>query len=158
MVDAALPIYLWPDADDEGAAHMQRIGQVLHGTGAAPLVIADAPPDTKGADAADWACPLLLMTMYLVGSNGGWVENEAREREQRRRVTGAHSVYRIMFADGAAYVGITDGTVHSVSTTAQCLTGHPSTSNRSRHNFIHRSPDTAASACPDHGNRPAGTR
>ena len=55
VVDAALPIYLWPDADDEGAKHMQRIGHVLHAAGAAPLVIADAPPDTKGADAADWA-------------------------------------------------------------------------------------------------------
>ena len=54
VVDAALPIYLWPDADDEGAAHMQRVGDVLHAAGAKPLVI-DAPPDTKGADAADWA-------------------------------------------------------------------------------------------------------
>ena len=33
---------------------MQRVGHVLHAAGAAPLVI-DAPPDTKGADAADWA-------------------------------------------------------------------------------------------------------
>ena len=48
VVDAALPIYLWPDADDEGAAHMQRVGDVLHAAGAKPLVI-DAPPDTKGA-------------------------------------------------------------------------------------------------------------
>ena len=54
VVDTGLPIYLWPDADDGGATHMQRIGQVLHGAGAAPLVIAwnEAPP--KG-DAADWA-------------------------------------------------------------------------------------------------------
>ena len=62
VVDAALPIYLWPDADDEGAKHMQRIGHVLHGAGAEPLVIGDAAPAMmpadevpKGYDAANWA-------------------------------------------------------------------------------------------------------
>ena len=54
VVDADLPIYLWPDNDAGGAEHMQRIGQVLAGAGAAPLVLdwTEAPP--KG-DAADWA-------------------------------------------------------------------------------------------------------
>ena len=50
VVDAALPIYLWPDADDEGAKHMQRIGHVLHGAGAEPLVIGDAAPAMMPAD------------------------------------------------------------------------------------------------------------
>ena len=54
VVDADLPIYLWPDNDVDGADHMQRIGQALTAAGAAPLVIdwKSAPP--KG-DAADWA-------------------------------------------------------------------------------------------------------
>ena len=62
VVDTGLPIYLWPDADKGGAKHMQRIGQVLHGAGAAPLVIGDAAPAMmpadevpKGYDAANWA-------------------------------------------------------------------------------------------------------
>ena len=55
VADAGLRVYLWPDADDEGAQHMQRIGAVLDGAGADVRVLVDAPPDTKGADAADWA-------------------------------------------------------------------------------------------------------
>ena len=51
VIDTGLPVYLWPDRDDEGAKHMQRVAALIPGA----LVIVDAPPDTKGADAADWA-------------------------------------------------------------------------------------------------------
>ena len=51
VIDTGLPVYLWPDRDAEGAKHMQRVAALIPGA----LVIADAPPDTKGADAADWA-------------------------------------------------------------------------------------------------------
>ena len=51
VIDTGLPVYLWPDRDAEGAKHMQRVAALIP----AALVIVDAPPDTKGSDAADWA-------------------------------------------------------------------------------------------------------
>ena len=57
VVDADLPVYLWPDADTDGAGarHMERVAaQIVEAGGEAPSIIEwpDAPP--KG-DAADWA-------------------------------------------------------------------------------------------------------
>ena len=52
MLDAGLPVFLWPDADDQGRRHMQRIAKLLGGD---VQMIVSAPPDVKGADAADWA-------------------------------------------------------------------------------------------------------
>ena len=51
VIDTGLPIYLWPDNDDPGIKHMERIGKLL----AYDVKVIDwksAPP--KG-DAADWA-------------------------------------------------------------------------------------------------------
>ena len=51
VIDCGLPVYLWADRDDEGAGHMQRIGKLL----GYDCRMIDAPPDHKGADAANWA-------------------------------------------------------------------------------------------------------
>ena len=56
VVDAGLPVYLWPDADPDGAGarHMERVAErLIEAGGEAPSIIEweNAPP--KG-DAADW--------------------------------------------------------------------------------------------------------
>ena len=50
VIDTGLPVYLWPDLDAEGAKHMQLVAALIPGA-----LMIEAPPDTKGADAADWA-------------------------------------------------------------------------------------------------------
>ena len=54
VVDIGLPIYLWPDNDDDGAKHMKRISKVLTKAGATPQVVTWPDAPAKG-DAADWA-------------------------------------------------------------------------------------------------------
>lgn len=48
------PIYLWPDHDDEGRAHMYRIASALARLGEKPRVIAWLEARDKGDDAADF--------------------------------------------------------------------------------------------------------
>jgi hypothetical protein len=48
-------VCLWPDGDDAGRAHMERVAERLHGMCAEVLIYTwhEAPEDVKGADAAD---------------------------------------------------------------------------------------------------------
>jgi AAA domain len=46
-------VCLWPDNDDAGRAHMERIGQRLHGLAAEVLIFTWHDAEEEGADAAD---------------------------------------------------------------------------------------------------------
>lgn len=85
VVAAKLPVYLWPDADDDGDKHMQRVGAALVKAGGDPPKVirwADAPP--KG-DAADWADgPRQPAIDVLLEGADEWRPAATRRRAERR--------------------------------------------------------------------------
>ena len=55
VVETGLVVFLWPDADEPGRRHMDRVAAQLMAAGGAPPSLIVVPGAPEGADAADWA-------------------------------------------------------------------------------------------------------